>query len=230
MLSFACTNQPCPPCLLGQALSQIQTPSYTLENSKFWLAESKFMHFGIAIAVLTLRWSYSSSRCIPSQITFCFLEKLSWISHGLGGHRPHLVFRGKLMSFISGTTLLEVSFFSTPTCSRHRANFKGQCKEWWCLCTSSFSYDTVHSIHSSRIQGLLSMPGIIFISKAHKKQVPSSWSCIDEGKKSKQWQILMGIFSLLQKGKGPTTPRTMRCTYIMTGLLILLQYETICKI
>lgn len=188
------------------------------------------MHFGVAANVWTLRCPYNSSRYILSQIIFCFLEKLSQISHGLGGHRPHLVFRGKLMSFISETTLLEVSSFSTPTCPRHRANFKGQCQEWWCLCTSSFSYDTVHSIHSSRMQGLLSMPGIIFISKVHKKQAPSSCSWIDDGKKSEQWQIIMEIFSLLWNRKGPTAPRTLRCTSIMTGLLILLQYETICKI
>lgn len=170
-----------------------------LENFKFWLVESKSKPFGVAVAIWTLRRPYSSSRYILSQVTFCFLEKLSQIPHGLGGHRPHFVFRGKLLNFFSGTTLLEASSFSTTTYSRRRANFKRQCQEWWCLCTSSFSYDTVHSIHSSRMQGLLSTPGIIFITKVHKKQAPSSCSWADDGRKSGQWQILTGIFSLLRK-------------------------------
>lgn len=123
---------------------------------------------------------------------------MGWVDIG------HIWFLVVNLSFISGTTLLEVSFFSTPAYSGHRANFKGQCQEWWCLCTSSFSYDTVHSIHSSRMQGLPSMPGIIFITKVHKKQAPSSCSRTDEGKKSEQWKYLRGIFLPSEGGRTHT--------------------------
>lgn len=54
--------------------------------------------------------------------------------------------------------------------------------------------------------GLLSMPGIIFITKVHKKQAPSSCSLIEEDTKKGALANAHGdIYPPSGKGKGPTT-------------------------
>lgn len=86
----------------------------------------------------------------------------------------HAAFRCKTLSYVSATTLLEVHFqhlHVQDTGQILRDDAKNDC-----AFVHHLFLMTLHSNHSSRMQGLLGMPSIIFITKVHKKQVPSSCS------------------------------------------------------
>lgn len=71
---------------------------------------------------------------------------------------------------------LKINPFLTPTWPRHGWILKDNAKNDGAVVHRYLLYDSVHVIHSSRMPGLLSTPGIIFIIKVPKKQVPSSRS------------------------------------------------------
>lgn len=101
---------------------------------------------------------------------------------------------------------LKINSFLTSTWPRHGWILKDNAKNddavvHWCLL-----YDTTHAIHSSRMPGLQSMPGIIFIIKVPKKPVPAEQMRTE---RKARWQKLMRDtwnHTITQVGRYPQGP------------------------
>lgn len=97
-----------------------QTPSPALENFKYWLAESKiYASWGCSSCMCSGMAPQTPADCCSfkapdRQTNFCFSEK-QVTDPRWGWHMSHPAFRGKTGSYAGGTTLPEISPFSTPT-------------------------------------------------------------------------------------------------------------------